>query len=102
MEFDEFLDLKELLEQEDEEESVALLYRLLSVVVHHGNSIGCGRYFSFVRCNGGDQWGRFWGTDVQPVDWETIQKESFGSVQEDEEGTTSIGYMLFYEKIPLA
>jgi hypothetical protein len=98
-EFDEFVDLTELLDEEQPEHP--LVYRLLSVVVHHGNTSGYGRYFSFIRCNGGNQWGRFWGTDVRPVDWATIQRECFGGHNEGRPSKeiSNVGYMLYYEKV---
>jgi len=76
-----------------------LRYRLLSVVIHRGSSSDHGRYFSF--CRTGDQWGQFWGTDVRPVDWETVKRESFGGHNEGQptEELTNVGYLLFYERI---
>lgn len=94
MEFDEYLDIS------DDEKSSTLQYRLLSVIVHHGGGGGgSGRYFSF--CRSGDQWGQFWGTQVQPVDWATVQKESFGGHNggRPTDHNTNVGYMLFYELV---
>mmetsp|Transcript_49961 Transcript_49961/g.116210 ORF Transcript_49961/g.116210 Transcript_49961/m.116210 type:complete len:388 (+) Transcript_49961:93-1256(+) len=98
-EFDEYIDLTHLLDQGQQE--YPLLYRLLSVVVHHGNTSGYGRYFSYIRCNGGDQWARFWNTDVIPVNWETIQRESFGGHHDGKPSSdiTNVAYMLHYEKV---
>ncbi len=93
-EFDEFLDLSELLEPLD----ATLIYRLLSIVIHHGSTNGYGRYFSYTRS--GNQWGQFWGQKVLPVEWETVQKESFGGHNggQPSEDITNVGYMLIYEK----
>jgi len=97
--FDEYLDLHD---DDDNGESPIITYRLLSIVVHHGSSNDkSGRYFSFCRTE--DQWGQFWGTDVRPVQWETIEQETFGrrnvQGQPSEQDRTNVGYLLFYERM---
>ena len=102
IDFDEYLDLYD---DNNGEAPTTITYRLLSIVVHHGSSSDrSGRYFAFCRTE--DQWGQFWGTHVRPVEWETIQQETFGRRnghcnvrgQPSKQDRTNVGYLLFYER----
>ena len=111
IEFDEYLNVPNDKNENGEAPTTTItMYRLLSIVVHHGSSSErSGRYFSFCRTE--DQWGQFWGTTVRPVEWDTIQRESFGrrhhdrggppSSTEDEE-PANVAYLLFYERMKKA